>query len=127
MTNPRRALCTPTQAAAHVKTWPGVGEWHRHGLGLLLGSFGTLSVLLFARPEAEAIKFWNLIAGHILSVAVVMTVLFFMGPSILSRAVAMGLAICAMLWTDSVHPPGGEADTSMRSPLPSANTQVHQT
>ena len=45
-------------AAQQVATWPGVGPWHTHGLNLLIGSFGTISVLLFAKPEAEVIKVW---------------------------------------------------------------------
>ena len=40
------------------------------GLPLLIGSFGTITVLLFGRPEAEAIRFWNLLAGQVLSIAV---------------------------------------------------------
>lgn len=39
-----------------MSTWPIVGPWHQKGLALLIGSFGTLSVLLFARPEAEPVK-----------------------------------------------------------------------
>jgi len=94
-------------ASQAVKAWPVVGPWHQQGLNLLLGSFGTICVLLFGRPDAEAIKMWNLVVGHLLSVAVVITIINVLGPSILSRALAMACAIVAMLWTDSVHPPGG--------------------
>lgn len=34
------------------------------GLGLLLGSFGTLCVLIFGRPEAEAVRVWNLLVSE---------------------------------------------------------------
>lgn len=36
-------------------------------------------------------------------------------PTVVScRATAMGLAIAAMLWTDSVHPPGGKLENGGR-------------
>jgi hypothetical protein len=33
------------------------------GLNLLLGSFGTIAVLLFGRPDAEAIKVGGCVGG----------------------------------------------------------------
>ncbi|PNW82822.1 hypothetical protein CHLRE_06g295826v5 [Chlamydomonas reinhardtii] len=91
----------------YVRTWPVVGEWHQQGLGLLLGSFGTLCVLIFGRPEAEAVRVWNLLAGHVIATVTVLTLLHLLGPSVLSRALAMAAMIAVMLFTDSVHPPGG--------------------
>ncbi|KXZ42802.1 hypothetical protein GPECTOR_117g367 [Gonium pectorale] len=91
----------------HVRSWPVVGEWHQQGLGLLLGSFGTLCVLIFGRPEAEAVRVWNLLAGHVIATATVLTLLHVLGPSVFSRSLAMAAMITAMLATDSVHPPGG--------------------
>ncbi|KAL6759055.1 HPP family-domain-containing protein [Haematococcus lacustris] len=90
-----------------VSALPGVGPWHQQGLGLLLGSFGTICVLLFGRPEAEAIRTWNLVVGHLTSVSVVLCVLGCLGSTVFSRALAMALALASMLLTDSVHPPGG--------------------
>lgn len=37
----------------------------------------------------------------------VLTLLHLLGPSVLSRALAMAAMIAVMLFTDSVHPPGG--------------------
>ncbi|KAG2450011.1 hypothetical protein HYH02_000115 [Chlamydomonas schloesseri] len=91
----------------YVRTWPVVGEWHQQGLGLLLGSFGTLCVLIFGRPDAEAVRVWNLLAGHVIATVTVLTLLHLLGPSVLSRALAMAAMIAVMLFTDSVHPPGG--------------------
>ncbi|KAJ9508176.1 hypothetical protein QJQ45_021560 [Haematococcus lacustris] len=85
----------------------GVQPCHLQGLGLLLGSFGTICVLLFGRPEAEAIRTWNLVVGHLTSVSVVVCVLGCLGSTVFSRALAMALALASMLLTDSVHPPGG--------------------
>ena len=113
-------LCVdfPAVAAQHVSTWPIVGPWHQKGLALLIGSFGTLSVLLFARPEAEPVKVWgwgvealchelemaclgafvgeapcwlsvlqvwNLIAGHLLSITIVILVIQVMGATPVAR------------------------------------------
>jgi hypothetical protein len=97
---------------AHSSSLPGVlGHWHSKGLPVLLGSFGTLCVLIFARPESEPIKVWNLFIGEILSVSIALVVLrcleVLSAPLIVSRALAMSLAVVGMMWTDSVHPPGG--------------------
>ncbi len=51
----------------YVRGAPVVGVFHQHGLSLLLGSFGTLCVLIFGRPEAEAVRLWNLLAGHVIA------------------------------------------------------------
>ncbi|KAG2493875.1 hypothetical protein HYH03_007813 [Edaphochlamys debaryana] len=91
----------------HVRTWPLVGVWHQQGVGLLLGSFGTLCVLIFGRPDAEAVRIWNLLAGHVVATFTVLALLHVLGPSVWSRALAMAAMIAAMLLTDSVHPPGG--------------------
>lgn len=42
--------------AQQIHTWPVVGTLHRSGLNLIIGSFGTICVLLFCRPDAEAIR-----------------------------------------------------------------------
>lgn len=91
----------------YAKTWPVVGAWHQQGLGLLLGSFGTLCVLIFGKPEVEAVRLWNLFAGHVIATFTVIGLLHVWGPCIWSRALAMACMIAAMLFTDSVHPPGG--------------------
>ena len=53
---------------------------------------------------------WNLIVGQLLSTFLALSVVVMLGPSVASRALAMALAIVAMMWTDSVHPPGGVKD-----------------
>ena len=37
---------------------PPTRPTHTQGLGLLLGSFGTLCVLIFGKPEVEAVRLW---------------------------------------------------------------------
>ena len=91
---------------------PGqLAAWHQKGLPILLGSFGTLTVLLFARPESEPVKVWNLVVGEVLCVSLAILVLQSLShlsvPLAISRALSMALAVIGMMWTDSVHPPGG--------------------
>ena len=49
----------------------------------------------------------NMAAGHFIATFTVLVLLHAFGACIWSRALAMALMICAMLFTDSVHPPGG--------------------
>lgn len=42
-----------------------------------------------------------------IAITTVITLLHVLGPSLLSRSLAMACMIAAMLLTDSVHPPGG--------------------
>jgi CBS-domain-containing membrane protein len=78
------------------------------GLPLILGSFGTLTILLFGRPEAEAVRLWPLVAGQLGSIAIALSVLQLLGTGIVQRAVAMGATVAYMMWSDCIHPPGGE-------------------
>lgn len=78
-----------------------------HGLPFLLGSFGTLGILLFAAPDAPVVKRWNVVVGHCLAAFIAVAVASVGGYSVASRAVAYGIAITGMLLTGAVHPPGG--------------------
>eukprot|EP00877_Chromochloris_zofingiensis_P011705 jgi/Chrzof1/6789/Cz19g09150.t1 len=100
--------------AMHVKHWPVVGRWHQQGLNLVLGSFGTVMILLFGRPEADAVRIWPLLAGQLGATAIAVSVLQLMGASVQSRAVAMAATMVYMLWTDCIHPPGGEWEIHLR-------------
>ena len=48
--------------------------------------------------------------GQLVSTSIALATILLFGSSIFSRALAMGLAIAAMMITDSVHPPGGMKD-----------------
>lgn len=84
------------------------------GLNLVLGSFGTVMILLFGRPEADAVRIWPLLAGQLGATAIAVSVLQLMGASVQSRAVAMAATMVYMLWTDCIHPPGGEWEIHLR-------------
>ncbi|WIA27988.1 hypothetical protein OEZ86_010578 [Tetradesmus obliquus] len=90
-----------------VRTWPVVGQWHQQGLPLLLGSFGTFAILLFGRPEADAVRLWPLLGGQLGATAIAMVIIQLFGANLLSRAAAMAATVVYMMWSDTIHPPGG--------------------
>lgn len=87
---------------------------------LLLGSFGTLAILLFGKPEAEPVRLWPIIAGQVGATAIVMSVLQIWGANLISRAAAMAATVAWMMWSDCIHPPGGKhavADAVLKGQL----------
>jgi hypothetical protein len=44
--------------------------FRKQGLPLLLGSFGTMAVLLFARPDAEPVRLWPVVGGQLAAAAI---------------------------------------------------------
>ncbi|MCC5937934.1 MAG: HPP family protein [Lunatimonas sp.] len=76
----------------------------------LIGAFGATSVLLFGATNSPLAQPRNLIFGSLLSAVIGVTVykLFYMEAYIwLSPALAVSLSILAMLYTKTLHPPGG--------------------
>lgn len=74
---------------------------------LILGSFGASCVLVFGFPDSPFSQPRNVIAGHFLSSLIGLACLTILGPHWWSVAIAAGLAIAAMMWTRTVHPPAG--------------------
>lgn len=93
--------------AQRASSLPLVGVLHEKGLPLLLGSFGTSAVLLFGRPEAEPVRLWNVVCGQVGCTAIGLTVLQLVGNGLTGRSLAMATGLLHMMWTDSLHPPGG--------------------
>jgi len=69
--------------------------------------FATSIVLVSGSPEAAPAQPRALVGGHVLSALVGLVVLYFAGPHAWAAALAVGLAIFAMLATDTFHPPAG--------------------
>jgi len=67
--------------------------------------FVTSIALVIGLPYAEASSRRALISGHIVASLVGYAVLFAVGSSILTAALACGLAVTAMLATRTMHPP----------------------
>lgn len=71
-------------------------------------SFGTISVLYFgAGLRAPVLRLWNVVVGHLAAAAFASLALALIQPLWLARAVGLASTVAFMLWTGSVHPPGG--------------------
>lgn len=77
------------------------------GAALLIAPFGASSVLLFALPESPLARPRNVIGGHFISAFVGLSTLALIGPGPLGYAVGVGVAIAAMRFTGTLHPPAG--------------------
>lgn len=69
--------------------------------------FATSIVLVTGTPEALPARPRALVGGHILSAIVGVLAVKIAGPQAWVAALAVGLAMLAMLMTDSFHPPAG--------------------
>ncbi len=72
-----------------------------------VASMGATAVLLFAAPRVQFAQPWNVIGGHVISALIGVSVHKLIGDPIIAGALAVGLAISAMYYTNSLHPPGG--------------------
>lgn len=77
------------------------------GALLLVAPFGASSVLLFALPQSPLARPRNVIGGHIISALAGLIVLGFLENSVIACALGVGLAIAAMQFTETLHPPAG--------------------
>lgn len=76
-------------------------------LTLIIGSLGASAVLIFAAIKSPLAQPRNLIGGHVLSAFVGVTAYQLMGMTWLASALSVSFAIAAMLFTGTLHPPGG--------------------
>jgi CBS-domain-containing membrane protein len=74
---------------------------------LILGSFGASCVLLFGFPDVPFSQPRNAIVGHFLSSLIGLLFYHFVSTEWWSMALAVGIAIMAMMYTRTVHPPAG--------------------
>jgi len=74
---------------------------------LMMVPFATSIVLVLGTPEAEPAQPRALVGGHLVSTLVGLAVLAVTGPSPWAAAGAVGLAIAAMHFTRTFHPPAG--------------------
>jgi CBS-domain-containing membrane protein len=74
---------------------------------LILAPFGSSAVLLFALPGSPYSRPRNVIGGHVVSALVGIAALAVLGPTPFAMAVGVGLAIVAMRFTGTIHPPAG--------------------
>ena len=82
--------------------------WGRQEQGVLIGSFGASTMLVFGAPHAPFAQPRNVIGGHIISAfAGVMTQSLIGTEPWLASSLAVALAVVAMQVTATLHPPGG--------------------
>jgi len=77
------------------------------GAPFIMGSFGTLSILVFGQAASQNIRFWNVVVGHLIGASCGLMSVKMLGYSSLAKAVAMTTTLAGMLWAGAVHPPGG--------------------
>ena len=74
----------------------------------LIGSFGASAVLVYGAPMAEFSQPRNLVGGHVFSAIIGVTIFMLFGSdSSLAGPMSVSLAIVAMHFTRTLHPPGG--------------------
>ena len=73
----------------------------------LIGSFGASVVLVYGAPMADFSQPRNIVGGHLVSAIVGVTVFMFIKEPALASATAVSLAIMAMHFSRTLHPPGG--------------------
>jgi CBS-domain-containing membrane protein len=79
----------------------------RVAIPLMAIPFATSIVLVMGSPEVDAAQPRALIGGHIVSTIVGLLVVKIAGPAPWAAALAVGLAIAAMHFTRTFHPPAG--------------------
>ena len=87
----------------------GAMEWFSRAshYPLVIIPFATSIVLVVGSPEAEPAQPRALIGGHIVATVVGLAMLQLTGPHARAAAAAVGLAILAMVFTGTFHPPAG--------------------
>jgi len=73
----------------------------------LMASLGASCVLVFGAWNAPFSQPLNVIAGHIISGVIALTMYTIFGGTALSISLAVGLTIFTMMLTRTVHPPAG--------------------
>lgn len=72
-----------------------------------MAPFGATMVILFGLPQSPLAQPKNIILGHILTTAIGLAIVSLIGVSPWSMGLAVGLAVSAMLLTNTTHPPAG--------------------
>jgi CBS domain-containing membrane protein len=78
-------------------------------LPLVVAPLGASAVLLFAVPASPLAQPWSIIGGNTISALVGVIVAHVVQDQILAIGFGVSLAILAMSFTRSLHPPGGAA------------------
>ncbi|SFV29793.1 HPP family protein [Hyphomicrobium facile] len=74
---------------------------------LLIAPFGASCALVFGAPASPLAQPYNVVGGHLVTAACGLLVTTCIGSSPIAIALGVGIAISAMLPTDTLHPPAG--------------------
>ncbi len=74
---------------------------------LIVASMGASAVLLFAVPHGTLSQPWSLIGGHLISAVIGVSCAKFIPDVFFAAAIAVGLAVGFMYYSNCIHPPGG--------------------
>ena len=77
------------------------------GSPLIIAPFGASAVLIYSATSSPLAQPRNLIGGHFLSAIIAITCCRLLGNAWYVMALAVTLAIIGMMFTGTVHPPGG--------------------
>ncbi len=78
-------------------------------LPLIVAPMGASAVLLFAVPSSPLAQPWSIIGGNTISAMMGILAAYWIHDPIIAIGVGVSLAIGAMSFTRSLHPPGGAA------------------
>lgn len=84
-----------------------IGQSMNSGWQLLMAPFGATAVLLFAAPLSPFSKPLNVIGGHLITATIGLLFAEYIDFGAWTVAAATGLAITAMVITNTLHPPAG--------------------
>jgi CBS domain-containing membrane protein len=82
---------------------------HGTQMPLIVAPLGASAVLLFAVPASPLAQPWPIIGGNTISALIGVTTVHFLPDPLYAIGIAVCLAILAMSFTRSLHPPGGAA------------------
>jgi CBS-domain-containing membrane protein len=75
------------------------------GFTFLIPSFGASSVILFVIPASAYAQPRSLVGGHFISSLIGLICYLFLGTTWLSLSLAVGIAVAAMQFSRTLHPP----------------------
>lgn len=101
----RKILAASLGAALGITVLACASDWF--STVLLLGSFGSTAVILFAFPAVHFAQPRHVIGGHVLSSLCGVGTFACLGVHVWTIGLAVGLATAAMLLTRCIHPPAG--------------------
>lgn len=74
---------------------------------MVLASTGASAMLIFGVPHSPVSQPWPIVGGHLISAFIGISAFYLIPNAVFASSAAIGVAMLAMHYTDSMHPPGG--------------------